>query len=72
MSKIEIKVRENGPYKVPGVYTYHDETGAKQKTTGQAMALCRCGHSANKPFCDGGHRKVGFEAPVIYLNFEMP
>ena len=72
MSKFEIKGRENGPYKVPGVYTYRDETGSKQVTTGQAMALCRCGHSANKPFCDGAHREVGFEAPLIFLKFDEP
>jgi CDGSH-type Zn-finger protein len=29
----------------------------------ETIALCRCGHSANKPYCDGAHAKVGFVAP---------
>jgi CDGSH-type Zn-finger protein len=67
---IEIKARENGPYKVPGTYTYINTAGEKVTTTGVAMALCRCGHSANKPFCDGAHRQAGFKAPLVYLQLE--
>jgi len=29
----------------------------------ESVTLCRCGHSANKPYCDGTHRKIGFVAP---------
>ena len=67
MATIEIKARENGPYKIPGVVTYVDADGQTQSSTGKAVALCRCGHSANKPFCDGSHRQIDFKAPLIYL-----
>ena len=69
MTAIEIKARENGPYKFPGTYTFIDENGQVQVSTGTAMALCRCGHSANKPFCDGAHRQSGFEAPLMFIKF---
>ena len=65
ISKIEIKARENGPYLLSGVAKYVDVEGQEQTTTGQMVALCRCGGSANKPFCDGTHRKVEFKAPAI-------
>lgn len=67
MSQLEIKARENGPYKIVGTFTYIDSNGRPQTTTGPNIALCRCGHSANKPFCDGAHRKTGFKAPLTYL-----
>lgn len=70
MPKIEIKARENGPYKIVGVATYIDANGQKQTTTRNAIALCRCGHSASKPFCDGTHRKIGFKAPLMYLQLD--
>ena len=65
MSKIEIKARENGPYLISGTANYVDAEGQEQTTTGQMVALCRCGGSANKPFCDGTHRKVEFKASAI-------
>lgn len=70
MAKIEIKARKNGPYKIVGVATYIDADGQEQTTTRDAIALCRCGHSANKPFCDGSHRQINFEAPLIYLHLD--
>lgn len=65
MSKIEIKARENGPYLISGAANYVDTEGQEQTTTGRMVALCRCGGSANKPFCDGTHRKIEFEASAI-------
>ena len=63
MTEVTIKVRQSGPYKVLGPITITDEDGnVYELPPGSAVALCRCGHSANKPFCDATHRKIGFEA----------
>jgi CDGSH-type Zn-finger protein len=64
---LEIKGRENGPLLIPAGATYTDADGNPQTTPGSNIALCRCGASANKPFCDGSHRKINFEAPEIIL-----
>jgi len=63
MSEITIEVRENGPYKISGPVHIVDHAGvAFELPPGSAVALCRCGHSKNKPFCDASHRQVGFVA----------
>ncbi|MCS7010956.1 MAG: CDGSH iron-sulfur domain-containing protein [Anaerolineales bacterium] len=62
-----ILARENGPYLISGEFTYLDVQGNPQKTEGKMIALCRCGQSGNKPFCDGTHKKVGFVAPALEL-----
>ncbi|MEP6893158.1 MAG: CDGSH iron-sulfur domain-containing protein [Gaiellaceae bacterium] len=63
MSDVTIVVRENGPYKVIGPITIRDfEDREFVLPEGSAVALCRCGHSENKPFCDGTHKRVGFAA----------
>ena len=59
----EIKVRENGPYLVVGDdVTLVDWNGASYPVARRPFALCRCGASENKPFCDGSHKTVGFQA----------
>ena len=59
----EIKVRTNGPLRVTGDnVTVVDHDGRPYPTAGPTVALCRCGASANKPFCDGGHNAAGFAA----------
>jgi CDGSH-type Zn-finger protein len=65
MSDLEIKARENGPYKISGHFSYIDAAGQKQTTPGEDIALCWCGYSLKKPFCDGTHRQHGFTAPVF-------
>ena len=58
-----IKVRENGPYRVDGDdVTVIDWNGVEYPIERRPIALCRCGASANKPFCDGSHHTVGFNA----------
>ncbi len=68
MANIDIKASQNGPLIVTGPATYVDANGEEQATSGAAIALCRCGQSANKPFCDGTHREVGFEAVELVLH----
>ncbi|MFN8221763.1 MAG: CDGSH iron-sulfur domain-containing protein [Gaiellales bacterium] len=61
MSDVTIEVRENGPLKVTGPITVVDSEGREfALPAGSAVALCRCGHSANKPFCDATHRQLGW------------
>jgi CDGSH-type Zn-finger protein len=59
-----IKVRENGPYRVDGDVRILDAHGRELDLSGikRPIALCRCGGSTTKPFCDGTHSKIGFEA----------
>ena len=62
--RVEIKVRENGPYRVEGPLRLIDADGNEYDLgeRGEVIALCRCGGSTTKPFCDGTHSKTGFEA----------
>jgi CDGSH-type Zn-finger protein len=60
---VKITIRPNGPYLVEGDVELVDVNGNKIDTGGQArIALCRCGGSVKKPFCDGTHSKIGFQA----------
>lgn len=58
---LSVKPAKNGPLLVQGNLTIRASTG-QVRWQGTTAALCRCGHSKNKPFCDGSHRRVGFEA----------
>ncbi len=60
--KPKIFVKPNGSIRVTGEVDFVDADGNVIKTE-SAFSLCRCGHSKNKPFCDGAHRDAGFEAP---------
>ena len=63
MAEVTIKARANGPYKVEGPVRVVDADGNEFVVPpGDAIVLCRCGHSRTKPFCDTSHRRVGFEA----------
>ncbi len=59
-----IRCRENGPLVLPPQFKLVDQHGNEfVLPQGKEMiALCRCGHSRNKPFCDGMHKQVGFQA----------
>jgi CDGSH-type Zn-finger protein len=61
MADIEIKVRDNGPYLIKGNCTVMDAEGNPYEVQ-ETIALCRCGHSGKKPFCDGTHRSTGFQS----------
>jgi CDGSH iron-sulfur domain-containing protein 3 len=65
VNEVTIKVRENGPYLVTGPVTLTDSDGAVYELPEgkDRLALCRCGRSSTKPFCDKTHREVGFDAP---------
>ncbi|MDQ3354984.1 MAG: CDGSH iron-sulfur domain-containing protein [Actinomycetota bacterium] len=51
-----IKVRAGGPLKVSGPVRLVDHEGRPFPHSGDDLVLCRCGRSADKPFCDGSHR----------------
>ena len=56
---LEITPKPNGPLKVDGPVELCSGTG-RTVTRGEQLFLCRCGGSANKPFCDGSHKRNGF------------
>lgn len=61
---VKVTIRPNGPYLVEGEIELVDVDGKKVDTSvrGARIALCRCGASVTKPFCDGTHSKIGFQA----------
>jgi CDGSH-type Zn-finger protein len=71
MADLVITCRPNGPYRLEGTFTLLAADGTvipvpPGKTPG-VVSLCRCGHSATKPFCDGTHKRISFldSAPAI-------
>jgi CDGSH-type Zn-finger protein len=70
----EVKTLKNGPYQVSGdlsQLTLKDKDGSLYDLSGKSKVfLCRCGASTTKPFCDGQHSKVGFEAAEAAVKAE--
>ncbi len=65
MSDVTITITENGPYVVQGPFTLTGHDGSPIDLSGRTtVALCRCGGSTNKPFCDGTHSKIGFQGAI--------
>ena len=70
MSKTKLTVTKNGFIKIDGDFEIVDQEGNVYDLQGRtALGLCRCGLSANKPFCDGAHRG-GFEHDA--MAFDLP
>jgi CDGSH-type Zn-finger protein/uncharacterized Fe-S cluster protein YjdI len=57
---IVVRLMKDGPVLINGCYTMEAASGSC--TSDKSIALCRCGHSSNKPFCDGTHKQVGFSS----------
>lgn len=62
MAEVKIRMRPDGPFVVEGPITLVDSEGAAFPISPDkpSVALCRCGHSARRPFCDGAHKTCGF------------
>jgi uncharacterized Fe-S cluster protein YjdI/CDGSH-type Zn-finger protein len=61
---VSVKVLPNGPYLVKGEIEIVDGAGTVARRVGK-VALCRCGRSKSKPFCDGSHHTTGFADPAV-------
>jgi CDGSH-type Zn-finger protein len=74
MAQVKITVRRNGPYRVeapPGMVELVDADGNAYDLTGRdRISLCRCGGSVTKPFCDGAHSRIGFQAAECAVKSE--
>jgi CDGSH-type Zn-finger protein len=71
---ITIRVRPNGPFLVEGPVTIIDADGNVFPVNPDkpAVALCRCGQSSRRPFCDGTHNRCGFMAAELAPLPETP
>ena len=63
MSDTNITVTTHGPLRITGTFDICDAAGSKFDLAGRTtISLCRCGQSANKPFCDGAHNMAAFKS----------
>lgn len=60
---VTITPYRDGPYLVRGAFRVLDQEGNEISPGRRTIALCRCGRSRTRPFCDGTHRLTGFSAP---------
>jgi CDGSH-type Zn-finger protein len=73
MAATKITINSNGPIKIEGDFEIVDPQGQPFGLAGRtAISLCRCGHSANKPFCDGSHKTSGFTDQVVARDLPAP
>lgn len=65
MAGTKITVKNDGSVRVEGDFELVDQEGKAFGLGGRtAISLCRCGQSENKPFCDGSHKKFGFQSVI--------
>ena len=68
---MRLRFRENGPYVLDlPEGTPFRLNGQEMRLEKAKLALCRCGGSGNKPFCDGSHKQTGFQAEAGTLEIE--
>src|SRR6266850_2094081 len=73
MADTDITVFPNGPLRISGDFVIKDGQGKSFDLSGRtAISLCRCGHSENKPFCDGSHGRTGFQSVVEARDLPPP
>ena len=73
MAATKITINSNGSIRVEGDFEIVDPTGKAFGLAGRtAIGLCRCGHSNNKPFCDGSHKASGFTHPCEARDLPPP
>ena len=69
----KVSIINNGPIRLEGDFEILDSTGAAFGLAGRTViSLCRCGLSANKPFCDGAHARNGFSDSVVARELPPP
>jgi CDGSH-type Zn-finger protein len=61
MTSIKLTALPDGPYRLEGQVAIFDREGQPVPDRGAAVFLCRCGRSADKPFCDGSHARTGWK-----------
>lgn len=73
MPATRVTVQNNGSLRVEGDFEIVDAEGKPFGLAGRTrVTLCRCGQSANKPFCDGGHKACGFQSVVVAFDLPAP
>jgi CDGSH-type Zn-finger protein len=66
MSEVKVDLKPNGPILINGPITLNDTQGnAYDLGSKSTIALCRCGATNNKPFCDGSPNGCGFESQEV-------
>lgn len=73
MASTRITVSDNGPLRIEGDFEIVDQEGRPFGIAGRSrVSLCRCGQSANKPFCDGAHKSCGFASALVAFDLPAP
>ncbi len=73
MAATKVTVNTNGSIRIEGDFVIVDPQGKEFGLGGRTtISLCRCGHSENKPFCDGTHRRLGFMDEVHARDLPPP
>jgi CDGSH-type Zn-finger protein len=73
MAATRITVRNNASLRVEGDFEIVDQAGTPFGLAGRTtVSLCRCGQSANKPFCDSAHKTCGFASVEVAFDLAPP
>jgi CDGSH-type Zn-finger protein len=73
MAATKITVRNDGSTRIEGDFAIYDQDGNVFGLGGRTqISLCRCGHSQNKPFCDGSHKTAGFKSEIKARDLPPP